>query len=255
MKEPVARVSPQLLARIGGAIYLYIIVFGIHGEAFVRERLIAWGDPAATAERILAAEPLWRFSVTAELSYLLAAVVLTMIFYVLLRPVGRDVALLAVCFNLVAVAVEAVGRLQLISALTTLRSAETLAAFEPAQVHALAYIALQTHARGFGISLLFFAGVCLALGWLIYRSGFLPRLLGGLMALAGLGYLANTFALLLSPALHARIFPAVLVPAFVAESTLCLWLLVRGVEVEKWSERYEAGSTPGLTRENPEPAP
>ena len=109
--------------------------------------------------------------------YLLCAVALAAIFYVLLRPVGRDLALLAVFFNLVSIAIEATGRLHLISALTVLRDAERLTAFEPNQVHALAYLSLQSHGRGFAISLLFFGCVCLVLGYLIFRSGYLPKLL------------------------------------------------------------------------------
>jgi hypothetical protein len=233
MNGRTTRFSPQVLARIGGALYLIIIALGLFGETFVRERLIAWGDPTATAERILASEALWRFSVAAELFYLMCAVALAAILLSLLRPVHRDLAVLMVLLDLVSVAVEAVGRLQLVSALTTLRSAKALDAFEPQQIHALAYLSLQAHGRGWSIALLFFGGACLAIGYLVFRSGFLPRLLGVLMAVAGLGYLLDGFALILSPVLHGIVFPFSLLPAFVAELSLALWLLVRGVDVAK----------------------
>ena len=221
-------------------LYLIIIVFGIFGEMFVRGKLIVWGDPIATAEKILASESLWRFSVAAELFYLLCAVVLAGIFYVLLRPVNRDLALLAVFFNLVAIAIEATGRLHLISALTVLRGAERLAAFEPHQAYTLAYFSLQSHGRSFSIGLLFFGCVCVILGYLIARSGYLPKLLGVLMLIAGLGYLLDGFALILSPAFHAVIYPASLLPAFVAELSFCLWLVVKGVDVARWNARVSA---------------
>lgn len=240
MDEHRVEASPQVLSRIGGVLYLIIIVFGLFGEMFVRGKLIVWGDPTATAERILASESLWRFSVAAELFYLLCAVALAAIFYVLLRPVNRDLALLAVFFNLVSIAVEATGRLHLISALTVLRGAERLTAFEPDQAHALAYLSLQAHGRGFSIGLLFFGCVCLVLGYLIFRSRYFPKLLGVLMQIAGLGYLVDGFALILSPAFHTMIFPASLVPAFVAELSLCVWLLVKGVNMEKWQLRTSA---------------
>ncbi|MCM2269798.1 MAG: DUF4386 domain-containing protein [Thermoanaerobaculia bacterium] len=236
--------SPKSLARLAGALYLVIIVFGLFGEMFVRGELIVWGDPTATAERILASESLWRFGAAANLFYLLCAVIVSAILLVLLRPVSRDVAWLAVFFNLVAIAVEAAGRVHLVSALATLRATEALAAFTPAQVHALAYVALQAHGRSFSVALLFFGGVCLAFGWLIYRSGFLPRLIGAGMAIAGLGYLLDGFALILSPALHAAIFPFSLLPAFVAESSLCLWLLVKGVDVAKWEALSRSRAAP-----------
>ena len=240
MDEHRVEASPQVLSRIGGVLYLIIIVFGLFGEMFVRGKLIVWGDPTATAERILASESLWRFSVAAELFYLLCAVALAAIFYVLLRPVNRDLALLAVFFNLVSIAVEASGRLHLISALTVLRGAERLTAFEPDQAHALAYLSLQAHGRGFSIGLLFFGCVCLVLGYLIFRSGYFPKLLGVLMQIAGLGYLVDGFALVLSPAFHSMIFPFSLVPAFVAEGAWCVWLLVKGVNLEKWQLRTSA---------------
>lgn len=245
MANQATDVSVKSLARLGGALYLVIIGLGLFGEMFVRGELIVWGDPTATAQRILASESLWRFGAAANLFYLLCAVVVTLILYVLLRPVSRDVALLAVLFNLVSIAVEASGRVHLVSALAALRSAESLAAFTPAQVHALAYLSLQAHGRSFAIALLFFGCVCIALGWLISRSGFLPRLLGVLMVVAGLGYLTDGFALILSPALHAAIYPASLVPAFVAESALCLWLLVKGVDVPKWEARARPRSADG----------
>jgi len=237
MEEHRAAVSPGVLSRIGGALYLIIIVFGLFGEMFVRGKLIVWGDPTATAEKILAAESLWRFSVGAELFYLLCAVALATIFYVLLRPVSRDLALLAVFFNLVSIATEATGRQHLLSALAILRDGERLTAFAPQQLHALAYLSLQSHGRSFSVSLLFFGCVCLVLGYLMFRSGYLPKLLGILMLIAGCGYLLDGFALILSPAFHARIFPASLVPAFVAESSVCLWLLVKGVNVMKFTAR------------------
>lgn len=233
--------SPERLARVAGALYLFVIVVGLFGEMFVRGRLIVWSDPTATAERILASESLWRFSVAAELLYLLFAVVLAAIFFVLLRPAGRDLALLAVLFNVVAIAIEAVGRLQLIVALAVLRGAESLAAFEPGQVHALAFLFVRAHGRGFSVSLLFFGGFCLVVGTLISRSGYLPKLIGVLIQIAGLGYLLDGFALILSPAFHSMIFPFSLLPAFVAESSLALWLLVKGVDVARFEARAGAG--------------
>jgi hypothetical protein len=229
--------SPRIYARIGGALYLAIIVIGIFGQMFVRERLVVPRDAEATAANIVAHESLWRLSVTGELAYLALALVLGMILYVLLKPVSRNVALLGLLFNTVAVAVEVPARFQLLAALSYLGDASYLQAFEPAQLHALAYHAVRMHDYGFSISLFFFAGVCLAFGDLIRRSGYLPALIGVLMQIAGVCYVVNTFAFLLSPALSARLYPAILIPVFVAEASLCLWLLVKGVDVAKWRAR------------------
>src|SRR5262245_51981282 len=232
--------SPRALARLGGVLYLIIIVAGLFGEAFVRDRLIVSGDAAATAGNLRASELLWRAGIAGNLFHLACAVALTLIFYVLLRPVGRDLALLAAFFDLVSIVIEATSKLYLVAALFPLRSAEYLKVFEPEQLHALAYLSIRSHSYGFGISLIFFGCACLVLGYLIYRSGYLPRFLGVLMQIAGLCYLTNSFALILAPALANRIFPAILVPAFIGEASLCLWLIVKGVDLEKW--KAQAGT-------------
>ena len=242
MKAHQVETSPRVVSRIGGVLYLIIIVIGIFGEAFVRGRLIVSGDAAATAANIRSLEWLWRFSIAAEFFLLICAVALTLIFFVLLRPVSRDLALLAVFFNLVSIAVEAAITLYLLGALFPLGNAEFLRAFEPDQLYAMTSLAVKLQSYGFGVSLIFFGCECLILGYLIFRSGYLPKALGILMQIAGLCYLTNSFALLLAPSFADRIFPAILIPAFVGEASLCLWLLVKGVNVEKWTR--QAGAHP-----------
>src|SRR5439155_20085885 len=126
--------SPQLYARIGGVLYLIIIVVGLFGEAFVRDRIIVSGDATATAANIRSMESLWRFGIAAEFFLLICAVGLTLIFYVLLRPVSRELALLAAFFNLVSIAVEAASDLNLAAALFPLGNAGYLKAFAPEQL-------------------------------------------------------------------------------------------------------------------------
>lgn len=232
--------SPQLYARIGGVLYLIIIVLGLFGEAYVRDKLIVSGDAAATAANIRSMESLWRFHIAAELFLLICAVALLLILYVLLRPVSRDLALLAAFFNLVSIGLEAAITLYLLVALFPLGNAEYLRAFQPEQLYALAYLSLRSHGPGFGVSLIFFGCFCLVIGYLIFTSRFLPKALGVLMQIAGLCYLTNSFALILAPSIANRIFPAILVPAFIGEASLCLWLLVKGVNEPQWKER---GST------------
>jgi hypothetical protein len=236
--------SPQIYARIGGVLYLIIIVIGALGEAFVRDRLIVSGDAAATAERIRASESLWRVGIAGELFLLTCAVALTLIFYVLLRPVSRNLALLAAFFNLVSVAVEAASALHLLATLFPLANADYLKVLDPKQLHASVYLSTKSWEYGFGVSLIFFGWVCLVVGYLIFRSGYLPKVIGVLMQIAGLCYLVNSFALILSPSLANRLYPAILLPAFVGEASLCLWLLVKGVNVSKWKARASAEPAP-----------
>jgi len=244
MTSRAVEASPQTYTRIGGVLYLIIIVLGLVGEAFVRSRIIISGDATATAANIRSLESLWRFGIAAEFVLLISAIALAVIFFVLLRPVSRDLALLAVCFNLVSLAVEAVAALNLVAALFPLGNAEYLTAFQPEQLYAMATLSVKSHSYGFGVALIFFGCECLILGYLIFRSGYLPKALGVLMQIAGLSYLTNSFALLLAPNLANRIFPAILLPAFVGEASLCLWLLVKGVNVSKWNARASAKPAP-----------
>jgi len=221
-------------------LYLIIIVVGLFGEAFVRNGIIVAGDASATAANLKSMESLWRFGIAAEFFLLICAIALTLIFYVLLRPVSRELALLVVFFSLVSIAVEATAALNLVAALFPLGNAAYLKAFAPEQLYALASLSVKSHGYGFGVALIFFGCECLVLGYLIFRSGYLPKAVGILMQIVGLSYLTNSFALLLAPDFANRIFPAILVPAFVGETSLCLWLLVKGVNMEKWELRAEA---------------
>ena len=234
MTDHTVETSPQVLARVGGALYLIIIVIGLFGEAFVRNRLIISGDAAATAANIMSHESLWRFHIAAELLLLICAVALLWIFFLLLRPVSKDLILLAVFFNLAAIIIESETTMRLLEALFPLGNAGYLKAFTPHQLYAMASLSLKSHGYGFGVSLLFFGCFCVIVGYLIFRSGYIPKTIGVLMQIAGVCYLTNSFALVLSPAVANRLFPAILVPSFIGELSLCLWLLVKGVA--RWQE-------------------
>jgi hypothetical protein len=235
-----AEASPRVLSRIGGVLYLIIIAGGLFGEAFIRGRLMVSGDAAATAANIRSMESLWRLGIASEFFMLICTTALMLILFILLRPVSRDLALLAVFFNLVSIAVEAVNEQQLLAALFPLGSADYLGAFQPAQLAAISSLSMTSYGYGFGISLIFFGCECIVIGYLIVRSGYLPRAVGVLMQIAGLCYLINSFTLILNPDLAGRLFPAILLPAFVGELSLCLWLLVKGVNVERWKARAVA---------------
>src|SRR5690348_1990213 len=136
MTDRSVETSPQLYARTGGLLYLIIIVVGLFDEAFVRDRIIVSGNATATAANIRSFESLWRFGIAGEYVLLICAVALTLIFYLLLRPISRELALLAVFFNLVSLAVEAAVQLYLVGALFPLGKTEYLKAFQPEQLYA-----------------------------------------------------------------------------------------------------------------------
>jgi hypothetical protein len=242
--------SPQAYARVGGLLYLAIIVLGAFAEGFVATKLIAPGDPATTAHNIMAAQGLWQFSVAGDLVVVLCAVPLLWIEYLLLRPVSRQLVLLAVLFNLVSLAVEAISKLFLLVVMPTLGNADYSKAFEPQQLQALANLALKSHDIAFNIALIFFGFTCLVNGYLIFKSGYLPKFIGVLMQIAGLSYLTACFATLFAPTVADLLIPAILLPPLIGESSFCLWLLIKGVDIGKWNERVigrHQDSPTGLT--------
>jgi hypothetical protein len=238
--------SPQIYARIGGLLYLAIILLGAFAEGFVADRLVVAGDAATTANNIMASPMLWRLSVAGDLIVVLCAVPLLWIEYLLLRPVNGQLVLLAVLFNLVSLAVESISKLFLIVVMPTLANGAYQKAFEPQQLQVLANLALRSHDIAFNIALIFFGFTCLVNGYLIFKSGYLPKFVGVLMQIAGCSYLTACFAALFAPAFSDLITPAILLPPLIGESSFCLWLLVKGVNIERWKERVSVGWAPIL---------
>jgi hypothetical protein len=242
MTDNTNETSPQIYARIGGVLYLIIIIAGIFGELFVRNKLIVPGDATATANNIMASPLLWRIGIAGDLLMHVCDVPLTLIFYVLLRPVNKNIALLIVFFALVQSAVLVSTKLNLLTPLFLLGNAAYLKAFDPDQLNALLYLSIRSDGYGFGFGLIFFGFECLVLGYLIYKSGYLPKFIGVLMPIAGLCYITNSFVLILDPEVADKLFPAIMVPVFIAESTFCLWLIAKGVNIQKWNEKARVRS-------------
>ncbi|MDQ3282414.1 MAG: DUF4386 domain-containing protein [Acidobacteriota bacterium] len=229
--------SPKTIARIEGALYLVIIFAGMFVQLFVRGKIYVVGDANATAARLREFEMLWRAGVATELFTLLITICSTLLLYVLLRPVSRDLALLATFFGLIGIATETTYALQLLEALFPLGKASYLAAFTPAQLHAMTMLRMRAHANGFAISLLVFGTAFLLRGHLIARSGYFPKTVGVLYQIAGAAYMLNSFLIVLAP---QRASMLIMLPAFIGEMTFCLWLLIRGVDIKGWNARVDA---------------
>jgi hypothetical protein len=234
MMERIAETSPRFKARIAGVFYLLTILTG--GFAlFVSGRLVVSGDAAATATNILAHEPLFRLGFASDLIATACYIAVTALFYNLFKPVNRSLSLLAAFFSLVGCAIGALSCLFYLAPLVVLGGAQFLSVFKVEQLQALAYMFLKLNAQASNISLVFFGFYCLLIGYLIFRSTFLPRILGVLMAFAGLGWL--TF---LSPPLAKYLSPYILSPGILGEGALTLWLLVIGVNAQRWNEQASA---------------
>jgi len=225
--------SVQTYARIAGVLFLVSLVAGGFGEGYVPSTLIVAGNATATAHNIIASDLLFRLGFLGWLIEAVCDVALTLVLYVLLRPVSANLALGAVFFRLMATAMYAVGELFYFSPSFILGGGGYLSTFSSEQLHALALLSLSVYGFAGSISTVFHGVASLLLGYLMFRSGYLPKILGILWTLGGLGFVIRTLAELLLPAYAS---PFLLIPTPLAMLALALWLLVRGVDAVKWSE-------------------
>jgi uncharacterized protein DUF4386 len=237
MTERTAEASPRLKARIAGGLYLSGVANLF--AAVVLGSLVVNGDAAATAHNILAHELLYRLGLAADLIPLPCYIAVTVLFYDLFKPVNRSLSLIAAFFGLAGSTMWALNDFFSLAPLVVLGGAHSLTAFKADQLQALALMFLNLHAQGSNIVMVAFGFHVILIGYLIFRSAFLPRILGVLLAIAGLCYLTNSFANLLSPEFAAHLSPYILIPG-VVEIVLALWLLVMGVNVQRWKEQASA---------------
>ena len=236
MMERIAEASPRFKARIAGVFYLLTTLTRMFVEIFVRNRLVVSDDAAATATNILAHEPLWWWGFAADILAFASYIALTALLYELFKHVNRSLSLVAAFFSLVACVVQAISSLFHLAPLVLLGGARYLNVFTVEQLQALALVFLRLRAAAYhNIGLVFFGLYCLLVGILILRSTFLPRILGVLMVLAGLSYV-----LFLSPPLVRSLQPYILVFPGVGQIALTLWLLVMGVNAQRWKEQASA---------------
>jgi Domain of unknown function (DUF4386) len=238
MQNTKPEISPQVYARIAGMAYLIIIVAGAMGEIFIRGKIIVWDNPIATTQNISASPMLWRIGIFGDLVMHVLDLVLGIIYYTLFKRVNKNLALLSLLFGMIQTAVLVANKMNLVMPLFLSEDAAYLKAFDPQQLQALTYLSIKAHEYGFGIGLIYFGFACLIDGYLIFKSEFLPRILGIMIFITGLSYLTNSFLLIFFPRLEGLLFPVILGPlAFIGEFSMCLWLLIKGVNVKKWEER------------------
>jgi len=228
--------SPRMNARIAGVFYFLTIVARMFVEIFVRTRLVRFDDAATTAANIMTHEPLWQWGFAADIISFASYIALAGLLYELLKPVNRSVSLVAAFFSLAASVVQAISSLFHLAPLFLMGGAPYLRVFTAEQLQALALVFLRLRAAAYhNIGLVFFGLYCLLVGILILRSTFLPRILGVLMVLAGLSYV-----LFLSPPLARSLQPYILIFPGVGQISLTLWLLVIGVNAQRWKEQASA---------------
>jgi len=227
--------SPRLEARITGAFYLLTILTGIFAEGFVSGRLVVDGDAAATATNILTHRGLFQLGFAVYLIEMACQIAITALFYDLLKPAGRSVSLIAAFLGLTGCVIKTFSRVFFIIPLFVLGGAHYLSVFSAEQLQALALLFLKVNDRGAAIALVFFGFYALLTGYLIVRSTFLPRILGVLGMFGGLGWLSFLYL-----PLGYRLFPYIAALGLLGAASLILWLLVFGVNEQRWKEQASA---------------
>jgi hypothetical protein len=228
-----AEASPRLKARIAGALYLTGVLSFF--TLAVLGSLVVAGNAAATAHNILAHEQLYRLALVADIIQLPCYIAVTALYYYLFKPVNRSIALIAVFLGLAGSTLWAVNDFFVLAPLVILGGAQSASALAAGQ----ALVFLNVHVQASNIVMVAFGFHVILVGYLIFRSTFLPRFLGVWLALAGVGYLVNSFANFLAPLFAAHLSPYILIPGAV-EIVLALWLLVMGVNAERWNEQARA---------------
>jgi hypothetical protein len=236
MEEAPAAVSRRRVARTAGVMYLLVIIFGMFAELYVGLSLVVPGDAAKTARNIEAHEWLFRAGFMSGLFHHTCFLLLILLLFKLLKSVNRNQALLMVVFGLCAVPIMMLNMLNQFAALLLLGGSDYLAVFTPDQLQALAMLFLDLHNHGYYIAGMFSGLFLLPLGWLVYKSGFIPRFLGVLLILGGLGYLTELFVNFVVPSFEVLIFLGIGV-AIVAELSFTFWLLLKGTRAEPLDDR------------------
>lgn len=223
--------NPNRTARIAGL--LYVVPWALSLFAFfLRQSIVVPGDVATTAQNIIASESQFRLSMVSDLVVQAVFVVLVLLLYQLLKPVNKGHAVLMVVLFLVSVPITMLDTLNQFAALLLLSGADYLAAFTTAQLQSLAHLFLDLHEVGIIIAYIFWGLWLFPLGYLVFKSGFLPRILGILLMISCFGYLIDFFTFFFIPDFGISIN---MITGW-AELFLCLWLLIKGVDVEKWEK-------------------
>ncbi len=226
----------QKTARMAGLLYLIYIVTTIVADVFGRSKLIVFGDAAATAQNIMASEWQFRIGITGDLVSAIFFLLAAWALYVLLKSVNKDLALLFLLLNLGGVAVYSINLLNQFAALLLLSGADYLKVFQADQLQALAMFFLNLKTNGYWISQIFFGAWLFPLGYLVFKSGFLPRILGIVMMIHCVGWLMTFLQFFLFPGFGVIIYLTGTL-GFISEFGLTLWLLIKGVNVEQWKKR------------------
>jgi Domain of unknown function (DUF4386) len=226
-------ISDKNLARIAGFCYLVVIATGLFSEVFVRQALRVPNDALATAQNIQANEMLFRWGFVADLINFVVGIPTILIIYHFFKKWNKLILQIALALVIIQTAIIAINLLNQITPLLLLGNDTYLNTFQPNQLATLSLLSLNIQAQGYGIGLVFFGFYCIIIGYVIFKTNALPKLIGIAYSIAGLCYLINNFTMFLSKGFANPLFIYLAIPILLGELSLCLWLLVKGIDNSK----------------------
>jgi hypothetical protein len=236
MKIKAVKTSPRKYARIVGILYVLIFILGPFAFFMGRTSIVVPGDPSATMDKLMASGPMFRLGLVAETIIVLVEIFVSAILYFLLRPVNRPLSLASSLARFAQAVLQAVNLFTAVPALLLLGGAGYLAAFSSDQMNSLLLMSTDVNAFMIIIWGLIFGFHLMLLGYLVYKSGFWPKLLGILLLVASLGYLSQSYIHLLAPKYDSIFSTVVVILSIPGELAFTLWLLIKGLNEERWQE-------------------
>jgi len=226
-------ISDKNLARIAGFCYLIVIATGLFSEVFVRQALKVSNDALATAHNIQTNEMLYRCGFVADLINFIVGIPTILIMYHFFKKSNKIILQIALALVIIQTAIIAVNLLNQITPLLLLGNESYLNTFQDNQLATLSLLSLHIQSQGYGIGLVFFGFYCILIGYVIFKTNAIPKIIGVAYAIAGLCYLINSFTMFLLKGFVNPLFIYLAIPILLGELSLCLWLLIKGIDTTK----------------------
>ena len=230
-------ISNNNLARIAGFCYLIVIATGLFSEVFVRQALRVSNDALTTAHNIQTNEMLFRWGFVADLINFVVGIPTILIIYHFFKKSNKIILQIALALVIIQTAIIAVNLLNQITPLLLLGNDTYLNTFQKSQLATLSLLSLNIQSQGYAIGLVFFGFYCIIIGFVIYKTNAIPRIIGVLYAIAGVCYLINSFTMFLSKGFANPMFVYLAIPIFIGELSVCLWLLIKGIDTTKFENK------------------
>ena len=230
-------ISNNNLARIAGFCYLIVIATGLFSEVFVRQALRVSNDALTTAYNIQTNEMLFRWGFVADLINFVVGIPTILIIYHFFKKSNKIILQIALALVIIQTAIIAVNLLNQITPLLLLGNDTYLNTFQQSQLATLSLLSLNIQSQGYAIGLVFFGFYCIIIGFVIYKTNAIPRIIGVLYAIAGVCYLINSFTMFLSKGFENPMFVYLAIPIFIGELSVCLWLLIKGIDTTKFENK------------------